>query len=121
MSQETNVLGEPLQVCGCEPKTGFFRDGMCRVGTQDLGNHSVCAIVTEEFLEYSASQGNDLMTPAPELGFPGLKPGDRWCLCATRWKQAYEAGCAPPVILNSTSSAALASVSLEQLTECALH
>lgn len=118
---ELNVLGKPLQACGCQPKTGFFRDGMCRVSSQDFGNHSVCAIVTEEFLEYSASKGNDLMTPVPDFDFPGLKPGDRWCLCAERWKEAYDAGVAPPVVLKSTSAAALDSVSLVQLTECGIH
>jgi uncharacterized protein (DUF2237 family) len=97
-----NVLGEDLQPCSFDPVTGYFRDGCCNTGSGDLGVHTVCAVVTEEFLTFSMASGNDLSTPHPELGFAGLKPGDRWCLCAPRWQEAYEAGLAPPVILAAT-------------------
>lgn len=102
-----NVLGGPLEDCSHEPLTGFFRDGCCRTGAQDRGVHAVCARVTEEFLSFSRSAGNDLSTPRPEYRFPGLKPGDRWCLCAARWKEAWEAGVAPPVVLEATHASAL--------------
>jgi hypothetical protein len=102
-----NVLGGPLEDCSHEPLTGFFRDGCCRTGAQDRGVHAVCARVTEEFLSFSRSAGNDLSTPRPEYRFPGLKPGDRWCLCAARWKEALEAGVAPPVVLEATHASAL--------------
>jgi uncharacterized protein (DUF2237 family) len=98
-----NVFGEPLVPCSFDPLTGFFRDGCCRTNAEDLGTHVVCALMTEEFLEFSVSRGNDLATPVPEWGFPGLKPGDHWCLCALRWAEALEAGVAPPVILESTN------------------
>lgn len=102
-----NVLGGELLACGTEPVTGFWRDGLCRTGGQDLGVHGVCAEMTEEFLKFSASAGNDLSTPRPEWGFPGLVPGDRWCLCAARWQEAFEAGAAPPVLLEATHVATL--------------
>lgn len=100
--------------------TGFFRDGCCETGPMDTGRHVVCAQVTAEFLEYTKAQGNDLSTPMPVYGFPGLKPGDRWCLCASRWREAMEAGVAPPVVLASTHEAALKSVSLNNLKEYAV-
>lgn len=96
-----NVLGERLEPCCFAPLTGFFRDGYCRTDSNDMGRHVVCAQVTAEFLSFSRETGNDLSTPRPEYEFPGLKPGDRWCLCALRWKEAYDAGCAPPVILEA--------------------
>ncbi len=102
-----NVFGKPLQSCSMQPLTGFYRDGHCTTGSSDAGRHVVCANVTQPFLEYSQAQGNDLTTPRPEHGFPGLKPGDAWCLCAARWLEAYEAGAAPPVNLASTHAKAL--------------
>ncbi|MDA0935081.1 MAG: DUF2237 domain-containing protein [Planctomycetota bacterium] len=110
-----NVLGTPLQVCGLDPATGFFRTGCCETGPDDLGRHVVCAVMTQGFLDYTVAQGNDLVTPRPEWGFPGLRPGDRWCLCATRWLEADEAGVAPPVVLEATHEAALQIVPLERL------
>lgn len=110
-----NVLDTPLEVCSCNPKTGFFRDGYCNTNMQDTGTHVVCAIVTEEFLKYSLSKGNDLITPIPFYNFPGLKPGDKWCLCVSRWKEAAKAGVAPLVDLKATHKAALQYVSLESL------
>ncbi len=112
-----NVLGEPLKPCCNKIKTGYFRDGFCRTNEQDMGRHVICAEVTEEFLTYTKAQGNDLSTPHPEWQFPGLKPGDRWCLCALRWQEALKAGCAPPVILTSTHVKALEYVSLKDLQE----
>jgi hypothetical protein len=112
-----NVLGEPLQVCGKDPMTGFTRTGTCETGPQDFGSHVVCAEVTAEFLEFTKSRGNNLGSPNPNFGFPGLKPGDRWCLCALRWKEAYDAGVAPPVFLECTHEKALEYVSLEMLRE----
>lgn len=111
----TNVLGSPLQACCFEPRTGFYRDGFCRTGPGDHGVHVVCAEVTEEFLAFSQRVGNDLSTPRPEYDFPGLQPGDRWCLCAGRWAEALEAGVAPPVVLESTHSSALEFIDLEDL------
>ncbi|MEM6339990.1 MAG: DUF2237 domain-containing protein [Pseudomonadota bacterium] len=105
--ESINVLGEPLQVCGNDPVTGFFRDGHCNTCAADQGSHTVCAIVTAEFLAYSSYVGNDLSTPRPEFRFPGLKPGDRWCLCASRFMQAHEEGCAPDVDLSATHKRAL--------------
>lgn len=119
MTAQLNVLGTELEECGLDPITGFLRDGNCSTGPQDLGSHTVCAIVDEAFLEYSRSAGNDLVTPMPEYGFPGLKPGDRWCLCASRWKQAYEAGCAPPVYLRATHERALELIELDVLKQYA--
>lgn len=114
-SPARNVLGTELVPCSMDPLTGFFRDGCCNTGPGDRGRHLVCARMTHEFLEFSRSSGNDLVTPHPEFGFPGLKAGDRWCLCAMRWKEAYEAGVAPPVVLESTHQSALEFVTLDQL------
>lgn len=112
---QSNVLGGELLPCGLQPVTGFFRDGCCRTGPGDAGLHVVCAVVTEDFLRFSLSRGNDLITPAPHYGFPGLRPGDRWCLCAARWKEALDAGVAPLVVLEATHFSALAFVSLDDL------
>ena len=112
---DRNVLGHPLAPCGFEPKTGFFRDGCCRTGPSDRGRHVVCAEVTDAFLSFSRARGNDLTTPRPEFAFPGLRPGDRWCLCASRWLEAHEAGVAPPVHLAATHERALAIVPLAAL------
>ena len=111
----TNVLGTELQCCCRDPMTGFFRDGYCRTGSGDHGVHTVCVVVTDEFLEFSAERGNDLSTPMPAYDFPGLVAGDKWCLCVTRWKEAFDAGCAPAVILEATHQSALEWVSLEEL------
>jgi len=108
-----NVFGEQLESCNEKPVTGFYRDGCCNTGEDDLGSHTVCIQVTEEFLEFSRFRGNDLSTPRPEFGFPGLKPGDRWCLCAERWREAYAYGKAPRVYLRSTHVRALDIVPLE--------
>ncbi len=110
-----NVLGSELVPCSYDPLAGYFRDGCCRTDDTDLGAHVVCARVTAEFLEFSRHRGNDLSTPRPEFRFAGLKPGDRWCLCAARWKEAHEAGCAPWVVLESTHISALDFVLLEDL------
>ncbi|MBJ7327046.1 MAG: DUF2237 domain-containing protein [Chthoniobacterales bacterium] len=115
-----NVLGEPLQPCSFAPATGFFRDGHCHTCAQDHGSHTVCAVMTAEFLDFSKSQGNDLTTPMPQYDFAGLKPGDHWCLCAGRWMEACEAGKAPKVNLAATNQAALAIVPLAMLQEHAL-
>jgi len=112
----SNVLGGPLETCGTSPMTGFFRDGCCNTNSEDVGLHVVCIEATAEFLEYSKQRGNDLSTPNPEHGFVGLKPGDRWCLCAARWGEALVAGKAPRVCLKATHEAALGLVTLEQLT-----
>jgi uncharacterized protein len=120
MNNQKNVLGEPLELCSMTPPTGFTRSGHCETGPQDLGSHTVCAQVTREFLEFSRNSGNDLVTPAPEYDFPGLKPGDRWCLCAARWQEAFEAGAAPRVALRATHERALAVVSLADLKAHAL-
>ena len=118
--QTLNVLGSALVPCSYDPLTGFFRDGCCKTDSQDAGSHVICAKVTQEFLDYSGSVGNDLSTPRPEYRFAGLKPGDRWCLCALRWQQAHQAGLAPPVILESTHARALEFVEMEALLACAL-
>ena len=110
-----NVLGQALVPCSYDPLTGFFRDGCCHTREDDTGSHVICARVTAAFLEFSLARGNDLVTPRPEYRFTGLKPGDRWCLCALRWKEALQAGVAPPVVLASTHARALAVVSLEEL------
>lgn len=115
MTTAKNVLGTPLEDCSFDPVTGFFRDGCCRSGAEDYGLHLVCSVMTEEFLEFSASRGNDLSTPVPEYSFPGLKPGDRWCLCVLRWKEAFEAGQAPDVVLEATHISTLEFVDLEDL------
>lgn len=116
-----NVLGGELKSCCMDPMTGFYRDGYCKTGADDLGRHVVCAIVTDEFLEFSYSRGNDLTTPHPEFGFPGLKDGDRWCLCALRWQEALEAGFAPQVVLEACHENALNYVSLEDLKRFAFE
>jgi uncharacterized protein (DUF2237 family) len=115
-----NVLGERLEVCSLSPMTGFFRDGCCDTSREDIGSHTVCVIMTEEFLEFSRSRGNDLATPVPEYGFPGLKPGDRWCLCAPRWREASEAGRAPRVVLRATHAGALKDCALADLKRLAV-
>jgi uncharacterized protein (DUF2237 family) len=112
-----NVLGGPLLACSFDPLTGFFRDGCCTTGPEDLGSHTVCARVTEAFLAFSRERGNDLSTPRPEYRFRGLKPGDRWCVCAARWLEACDAGVAPPVVLEATHEAALRIVPLKRLLE----
>lgn len=114
-SQAMNVLGTPLQPCSMDPLTGFFRDGCCNTNGDDVGVHTVCVRVTDAFLEFSRSRGNDLSTPRPEYAFPGLVDGDRWCLCAMRWKEAYDAGVAPQVVLESTHILTLEFVSLAAL------
>ena len=114
-----NVLGGTLEPCSVVPLTGFYRDGCCNTGPEDAGSHTVCAVMTAEFLAFSRAMGNDLSTPLPQFGFPGLKPGDRWCLCALRWKEAFEAGLAPPVVLQATHERALDAVTLEKLKSCA--
>ena len=123
MSREIkkNVLGGMLQSCCHDPKTGYFRDGFCRTDDTDLGSHVICAEVTAGFLEFSKSRGNDLSTPRPEYNFPGLLPGDRWCLCALRWKEAWEEGVAPAVILEACDEAALKYVPLNILKEFAIN
>ena len=110
-----NVLGTALVHCSFDPLTGFFRDGCCNTDDHDLGTHVICARVTDEFLRFSLTRGNDLVSPRPEFNFPGLKPRDRWCLCALRWKEAYDANAAPRVVLESTHAKALEIVTLEQL------
>ena len=115
MADDTNVLGGRLLPCSVAPRTGFYRDGCCNTGPEDLGLHVICARMTEEFLAFSAAHGNDLSTAQPEAGFPGLKPGDRWCLCAGRWREALDAGVAPPVVLSATHEEALAVVALDDL------
>ncbi|MEJ2212903.1 MAG: DUF2237 domain-containing protein [Gammaproteobacteria bacterium] len=120
MKQQFNVLGQPLQTCSLSPKTGFYRDGSCHTGENDHGSHTVCAIVNEEFLAYSKSKGNDLVTPVPEFDFPGLKPGDKWCVCALRWKEAFEADAAPPVSLMATHQNVLKFLELDDLLQLAV-
>lgn len=115
-----NVLGTPLVACSYAPLTGYLRDGCCQTLPDDTGLHLVCARVTQAFLDFSVAQGNDLVTPRPEYRFRGLKPGNRWCLCASRWLQAYEAGVAPPVALESTHERALDIIPLDALKSCAL-
>ena len=110
-----NVLGGPLQTCGRDPLTGFYRDGCCETGPDDAGTHVVCAVMTAEFLAFTKGRGNDLSTPRPEYRFPGLRPGDRWCLCVSRWAEALAAGVAPPVVLEATNARALDAVSLDSL------
>jgi uncharacterized protein (DUF2237 family) len=115
VTDERNVTGGPLEPCGTDPMTGFFRDGCCNTGPEDLGAHTVCAVMTEEFLAHQRSVGNDLSTPVPAYRFPGLKPGDRWCVVALRWLQAYQDGAAAPVVLASTHARTLDLVPLEAL------
>lgn len=115
MAEAVNVLGEQLEACGQDPVTGFYRDGCCNTGPDDFGSHTVCVVVTDDFLAFSRARGNDLSTPRPEFGFPGLKSGDNWCLCAARWQEAFEAGCAPRVRLRATHWAALEICALTDL------
>ncbi len=115
-----NVLGEKLLSCSEDPVTGFYRDGCCNVGPDDLGVHAVCVRLTAEFLEFSKARGNDLSTPMPQFGFDGLKPGDQWCLCAARWKEAFDANAAPRVVLRATHEATLEFVSLDELKKFAI-
>ena len=117
---ERNVLGGPLEPCGTDPVTGFYRDGCCSSGPEDLGSHTVCAVMTEEFLAHQLATGNDLVTPMPQYRFPGLVPGDRWCVVAARWLMAYEDGVPAPVVLASTNELALDDVPLEALQACAV-
>jgi uncharacterized protein (DUF2237 family) len=118
--ESKNVLGGRLEMCSTNPKTGFYRNGCCDAGRDDAGLHVVCTQVTSEFLEFSRAHGNDLSTPIPQFGFPGLKPGDRWCVCAARWKEALDAGVAPPILLKSTHEAALKVIAFEALIEHAI-
>jgi uncharacterized protein (DUF2237 family) len=120
VTRARNVLGGELELCSSAPLTGFYRDGCCRVGPDDLGVHSVCIRATQAFLAFSRSVGNDLSTPVPGGQFPGLKPGDRWCLCAARWREALEAGCAPPVILEATAEITLEVATLDELRQHAI-
>ena len=117
---DRNVLGGPLAVCSSAPRTGFFRDGCCNTGTDDVGIHVICARMTGEFLEFERQRGNDLVTPMPAAQFPGLSPSDRWCVCAGRWREAFDAGAAPPVVLEATHEEALAIVPLADLRRHAL-
>ncbi|MCW2540606.1 MAG: hypothetical protein JWN95_2331 [Frankiales bacterium] len=117
---ELNVLGDELEPCGMDPVTGFFRDGYCSTGPEDLGSHTICAVVTAEFLDHQRSIGNDLSTPMPQYHFPGLVPGDRWCVTAMNWARAYNDGVAAPVVLASTNNAVLSLVPLEVLQEFAV-
>jgi uncharacterized protein (DUF2237 family) len=119
MDQQANVNGDPLEVCSLEPLTGFYRDGFTTTGPEDVGSHTVCTVVTADFLEHQASIGNDLATPMPQYGFPGLAPGDRWAVCASRWFESYAAGVKAPVVLRATNIAALDDVPLDALVECA--
>jgi uncharacterized protein len=121
MNLEQNVLGGTLETCSLNPLTGFTRNGCCTTGPQDLGRHVVCAEVNAEFLAFTRSQGNDLSTPVPQANFPGLKPGNRWCLCASRWQEARNAGFAPPVVLAATHAAALDVIALAVLQEHAIN
>lgn len=115
MTEAKNVIGTTLEACSIDPMTGFFRDGCCNTGPDDHGTHTVCVTVTGEFLQYSYSRGNDLITPRPEYRFPGLKPGDKWCLCAARWEEARQMGVAPPVHVAATHRKTLAIVAIEHL------
>ncbi len=119
-SPSRNVLGERLESCSIKPMTGFYRNGCCDTGREDMGSHTVCVVTTAEFLAFSKSCGNDLSTPMPEYGFPGLKPGDRWCLCAPRWQEALDAGKAPRVVLRATHEGALEYCSLADLKKYAM-
>jgi uncharacterized protein (DUF2237 family) len=118
---DSNVVGGALLHCSSEPLTGFFRDGCCATGPEDVGSHSVCAVMTADFLRFSAAAGNDLSTPRPQWGFAGLSPGDRWCVCASRWLEALDAGCAPPIVLAATHARALEVLSIDALIAHALE
>ncbi len=120
LRMERNVLGGPLESCGTDPLTGFYRDGCCRTGPEDIGSHTICAVVSAEFLEYQQMIGNDLSTPIPEYGFPGLKPGDRWCVTAHNWLRAHEGGAAAFVVLAATHERSLEVVPLDVLTQYAV-
>jgi hypothetical protein len=120
MPPAKNVLGGPLETCSNQPLTGFYRDGCCNTGDDDLGVHTVCAVMTEDFLKLTLEQGNDLITPVPQFGFPGLRIGDRWCICAERWVEALDFGVAPPVVLEATHEATLNYVSLDKLKRFAM-
>ncbi len=117
---DRNVLGGKLAPCSVSPQTGYYRDGCCNTGSEDVGMHVVCARMTREFLDFEREHGNDLVTPVPESGFPGLKPGDQWCVCAARWRKAFEAGVAPPVVLQATHEETLAVIPLSDLRRHAL-
>ncbi|APW65074.1 hypothetical protein LPB137_04080 [Poseidonibacter parvus] len=117
---QTNILGTNLELCCSSPITGFYRDGICRTSQEDTGTHTICAILTNDFLQYSKSKGNDLTTPMPQYGFPGLKEGDKWCLCALRWKESYEANCAPNIIAEATSIATTKFIEKEILLKYAI-
>ena len=118
---DKNVFGDPLITCGQDPRTGYFRDGCCNTDDSDLGMHTVCIVATEAFLEYSYEKGNDLTTPMPHWGFPGIKPGDKWCLCALRFKQAMEDGYAPKVVLEATNEKTLNILSMDELLKHAYY
>ena len=118
--EQLNIFNEPLEACSFDPVTGFFRSGCCETSEQDTGSHTVCAIMTEEFLKFSKSKGNDLSTPVPAFDFPGLNSGDRWCLCAARWLEAYEAGSAPSIIARATHRRALEIIPIEAMKEFSL-
>lgn len=120
LAEQLNVFGEPVEMCSNNPMTGFYRTGCCHTGPDDLGLHTICVVVTAEFLAFSKVRGNDLSTPMPEFGFPGLNPGDRWCLCAARWKEALDAGMAPRVVLRATHEATLEIVPLDDLKRYAI-
>lgn len=115
MIESKNIFGEPLVACGTDPMTGYYRDGCCNTGMTDRGTHTVCAIMTDEFLAYTKSKGNDLSTPVPQYQFPGLRAGDQWCLCVLRWKEALDAGMAPPILPEATHEKSLQIVSMEDL------
>jgi uncharacterized protein (DUF2237 family) len=117
---QRNVLGGPLGRCSDKPLTGFFRDGCCNTSEEDMGSHTICVVLTAQFLQFSKVRGNDLSTPRPEFDFPGLNPGDRWCLCAARWREAFQAGMAPQVVLNACNEMSLDIVSLEDLKKYAI-
>ena len=119
-TESVNVLGDPLTVCGCSPMTGWMRDGHCHTDGRDHGRHTVCCVMSESFLSYSKAQGNDLSTPMPAYQFPGLKPGDHWCVCAARWLEAYDDGVAPPVKLDACERSSLEIIPLEILRQLAV-
>ena len=117
---QLNIFSEEIEDCSCDPMTGFFRNGCCETSDHDAGSHTVCALMNKEFLEFSSSRGNDLINPVPAFNFPGLNPGDRWCLCANRWLEAYEAGTAPHIIAKATNIKALEIIEIEQIKEFAI-
>ena len=117
---QLNIFSEEIEDCSCDPMTGFFRNGCCETSDHDAGSHTVCALMNKEFLEFSSSRGNDLINPVPAFNFPGLNPGDRWCLCANRWLEAYEAGAAPHIIASATNIKALEIIEIEQIKEFAI-